>query len=461
MEPLKKKRERRLSIIIAFILLSLIVNTNFSYAEDASIPAYFNLEADVLDFTITSSVNFSGKQHDTDLTITPIVVTNNSTDQYLKITQVAYSNTSSNLTLVSKDTDFNTAGSEYSLVMNGCHDFSSGTYVHDRPILLNGGTNTLYFTGKIGKNSTPFTNEPCGNFIVTIEKTTLPYYQSYKVTSLRNVKWTTGSTKEVKAVLEAAYDGVIDIETYCGWKIGDERTIALSSFNTQYNKSKYDFSGGTTSSMQTTLVLLNKGGEYLTTGQECQYVVGFKDAVCYEGYDVPDKASGYTIGDAYNDYEGSVLDQTCTNIYNALPSPFNEVFKEWQVYVNAPTTITQLESGYWVCDNKTIKKLNRYCVAPALNNIYTETEKGEMNANVVDAEKDYVKTRYTYFATEANRKKVIQLTAATSCGWWLRTPLGCDKASDSFTARAVNKNGYVSSYNKITEYNGLAPVLCI
>ena len=50
------------------------------------------------------------------------------------------------------------------------------------------------------------------------------------VNGVRIVSWQYGSDEDVTAMIDAARDGIIDLQTDGGWKVGDMRTVQIASF---------------------------------------------------------------------------------------------------------------------------------------------------------------------------------------------------------------------------------------
>ena len=51
------------------------------------------------------------------------------------------------------------------------------------------------------------------------------------------VSWESGSDEEIVALIEAAHQGIIDLQNDCGWKIGDARTINIGAWMGSSNHS--------------------------------------------------------------------------------------------------------------------------------------------------------------------------------------------------------------------------------
>ncbi len=460
MKIFKTHLKRITALFVMAILLMSSLGLQNAYAQDTYIPALMNIEAELLDFTISNSVTFSGKQGETELSITPIVVTNNSSEKFINVKSIKYVNTLSDLSLKSSDTDFTQEGNSYSLIMDGFHDFSTADFIEDRPVMIGGGSQTFTFTGNIGARSSAYSNAECGNFVVTIEGTTEPIYNGFPVTELANISWSSGTDKQIAAIMDAAYSGIIDPSDYCGWKVGDERPIKLSSFRTVYNSANNTQTGQTAPACDATLVIYNKGGEILENGQECKYVIGFKECLANDQWFVGTKYYNFRVGDALNDYNNSFGDRDCDEIYKAMPNDIQSIFKKWKVYVSGPTTILKATTDgvSWITDNSTIQCLERYLALPALNNIYSVEEQDSQITRGVEDE--YIKTKYEYFNNPANIVKKL-VTKNTDDLYWLRSPNSCYKRGDFFTAYSIDPQGIVSRYASIDGPSGISPVGCI
>ena len=98
------------------------------------------------------------------------------------------------------------------------------------------------------------------------------------------VSWASGTDEQIAAMLEAHYNGDIDITDY--WNVGDERVVSLSAMAATGVSEAH-------SAQDVTLVLANEGGKILSSDQttECAYVVALKKPLDPGTFDV---STGYS-----------------------------------------------------------------------------------------------------------------------------------------------------------------------
>lgn len=128
--------------------------------------------------------------------------------------------------------------------------------------------------------------------------------------------WATATDAELAEMLQAHYDGLIDLHTEEGWEIGSERTVHL-------NAMAATGVGETHVAQDVTMVLMNKGGKTLSDGvTECAFVVGQKNCLEREGYiNSSDTSEG--------GWDSCQRRTWCNNVYKAaLPATFASLIKE-------------------------------------------------------------------------------------------------------------------------------------
>ena len=146
----------------------MILTPFTAFADTAEVPLMLTVEAAPLEFTVTESIQMSVIQGNSDLTITPVTVTNNGSEK-LKVSQIEIT-TESGWSLASSETDFSTADSKGKLAFTlNSHDFSGGTYTPSEKIAA-GGNTTLQLAGKISEKADLTNATQVASMVLTVEK---------------------------------------------------------------------------------------------------------------------------------------------------------------------------------------------------------------------------------------------------------------------------------------------------
>lgn len=138
------------------------------FADTADVPLMLTVEAAPLEFTVTESIQMSVIQGNSDLTITPVTVTNNGSEK-LKVSQIEIT-TESGWSLTSSETDFSTSDSKGKLAFTlNSHDFSGGVYTPGEKIAA-GTSTTLQLAGKISEKADLTNATQVASMVLTVEK---------------------------------------------------------------------------------------------------------------------------------------------------------------------------------------------------------------------------------------------------------------------------------------------------
>ena len=117
------------------------------------------------------------------------------------------------------------------------------------------------------------------------------------------VSWADGTDEQIVAMLQAAHNGDIDLQTDGGWAVGDTRTIAITSFTSGDNISV---------PAQSIDIVISQFGDYNSCG--CVMQFDFKQSLSNE---LRMNSTQTTSGG----YEGSLMKaSTIPALVNALPS---------------------------------------------------------------------------------------------------------------------------------------------
>lgn len=218
------------------------------------------------------------------------------------------------------------------------------------------------------------------------------------------VTWADGTDEEIVAMLEAHYNGDIDIHDY--WTVGDERVVNLSAMAATGV-------GETHAAQSVTLVLSNAGGKYLADEvTECAFQWDQKNCLLETGYM---NASDTNTGG----WKNSARRTWCNNVYyNAIPATLRPIFKQHKNL-----------SGLGNSSTSGVERTTDYVALRAEIEIF-----GTRSFSVEDEG-----SQVTYYQTSANRIKNLG-DAGSSSAWWERSP-----RSKRSSFCSVNYDGNASS----------------
>lgn len=236
------------------------------------------------------------------------------------------------------------------------------------------------------------------------------------------VSWSTGTDAEIKAMVDAYYDGSLTLdEIKSVWSIGDEREVMLSAMAATGV-------GETHASQTVKFVLMNWGGKTLADDTTCLAIVGQKNSLSEVGY--MNSSSRNTGG-----WNSSARRTWCNDVYKeSIPSDFRSLFKQ---HKNLSGTGGGSSSG--------TEQTTDYFALPA------EIEVLGLTSYSVTGEG----SQFKYYETLANRVKTLG-EGGSADYWWERSP--CSGNSAPFCR--VNAGGYANSSNASNK-SGLAPFGCI
>lgn len=201
------------------------------------------------------------------------------------------------------------------------------------------------------------------------------------------VTWSEGTDEQIVAMLDAHYNGDIDIHDY--WSVGDKRTVQLSAMTAT------DV-GETHTAQNVTFILTDVGGKYLTDGvTECAFQVDQKDCLLENGYM---NSSRTNTGGWKNSKRRVWCNDT---YYNAIPETLRPIFKQ---YINQSGTGGGSSSG----TESTVDYFALRAEIEVFNKItYSVTGEG---------------SKVTYYLTSANRIKNAGDSSGSACAWFGRSP---------------------------------------
>lgn len=232
------------------------------------------------------------------------------------------------------------------------------------------------------------------------------------------VTWSEGTDEQVAAMLEAHYDGLLDIHDY--WAVGDTRTVSLSAMSskgTSYNAQVQQ---------SVTYVLSHAGGKYLSDGvTECAFQVDQVHSL---------KASDFMNAGSTNSggWKSSPRRDWCNNVYaNALPNTLKGIFKEFINQTSAGSTSKTIE-------DTTDTFALRAEIEVLGSTTYSYSGEG---------------TQVDWYKTSSNRKKWVN---GSYTYWWERSPY-----KSSVKAFGTISNSGTAYWADSNTYYGMAPFGCI
>ena len=191
------------------------------------------------------------------------------------------------------------------------------------------------------------------------------------------VSWSTGTDEQIKAMVDAYYDGVLTLnEIKSVWSIGDERTVSLSAMTGTLNPEAHD-------AQNVGMVIMNWGGKTLSNNKTCLAIVGQKNNLLEKGYMNSTDGNG-------GGWDQSSRRYWCNNTYkDAFPSSFVSIFKEHK----------NITSGGYRYHSTSITS-NDYFALASEKEVYGTTK-------VSNASVEASNTQFKYYETEANRVKKL------------------------------------------------------
>lgn len=237
--------------------------------------------------------------------------------------------------------------------------------------------------------------------------------------SVEIVPWSTGTDKQIAAMVAAADAGKIVLSDY--WSAGDMRTVHLSAMSASSG------TGETHAAQDVQFVLTDPGHYTLANGKPCNFVVLQKNCLNESGK----MNSSATNTGGWNDCPRRTW---CNSVYrDAIPSSLRGIFKLFTTYAaNGTGTSSVASSDYFALFSE--------------KEIFGSTKYANTTAEAQNSQLDYYKKT-------SNRKKLVNVSASR---WWERSPT--DGNSGAFCC--VSRTGTISATN-VDGNGGLAPFGCI
>lgn len=244
------------------------------------------------------------------------------------------------------------------------------------------------------------------------------------------VSWSTGTDAEIKAMVDAYYEGDLtleDIQTV--WSVGDERAVSLSAMSAT--------GVGESHVAQTqTFVIMGFGGKKLASDgtTDVLAIVGQKNLLA----NGTSNENGYMNSSNTNNggWNSCARRTWCNSVYkNAVPETLRAIFKEFNNVTadgNSSTTVTSAD----------------YFALPSEKEVFGSTTYANATAEMGN-------TQFDYYKTAVNRIKK-RGDSDLADYWWERSP----RSGTGTAFCIVNDGGAIGAGNASSTY-GFAPFGCI
>lgn len=252
--------------------------------------------------------------------------------------------------------------------------------------------------------------------------------------SVEIVPWSSGTDEQIAAMIDAAHNGDIDLQTDGGWAVGDVRTISISAFSGGYSDSAFNVKSHSAQSID---IVITSFDEYNNCGNVLQF--DFKDSlsnrlkmdfVIENSSSKPNNIGGYEVS--------KVNTSLIPALINALPS----WLKERLVTFDIKTTVG---GGSSTIVTSTGYKLALRSVTEIMGNVtYAINGEGEQLA---------------YYSESINNKRKKEGHGGSYEDYWTRTAYTGDSTQ---YVKIINNSNSMSTYpNGSGESRPVAPFGCL
>ena len=257
-------------------------------------------------------------------------------------------------------------------------------------------------------------------------------YKGNFTPSKQAVAWSTAPDYLIVNMVALADAGKLNLSDY--WSVGDKRSISLPAMAAT--------NVGETHAAQTvTLILLNEGGKTLTTGSECNFIVGLQNVLNEKGY----MNASYTVGT--DTWDNSARRKWCNNEFkNAmLSTSIGPIFKQHQ----------NITATTWA--GNTLTTSTDWFALPAAKEVIggnpTKTGQPMGYSNPVEFE---ALTQFKYYEMVNNR---IKYCNGSTTIWWERSPFYNGNGYGEFCN--ISTDGSVGWGSSTSTNYGISPFGCI
>lgn len=256
---------------------------------------------------------------------------------------------------------------------------------------------------------------------------------------LNIVTWADGSWEDIGAMIEAHYNGDINIADY--WSNGDTKRVYMNAI-----------SAGTTGESQSAqyidLTIIDSAHDDLVTAvngvSKAALTIQSKFCLGTRGY-----MNSAVNSPNYSLWSGSPRRTWCNNEFkNALPAGLVALIKK----VSKVTYRYGYTGSYSSYRGSTTTQ----------DDVFFLSEMEVYGTQALGTESDYGRgadgTQYEYYKTASNRIKYLGIDGTSANVWWLRSSRVGGGGNSYF--RFVNSKGFVDDSSS-NNTNGLAPAFCI
>lgn len=257
------------------------------------------------------------------------------------------------------------------------------------------------------------------NKSITVNVIELDKDYSLSINALEIVTWVDGTDEEIAAMLEAHYNGEINLSDY--WSVGDIRKASLSPMAATGVGESHE-------AQEVELVIIDFEHDDLVSGGKAAVTVQQRDSLSEYGYMNSSSTNA-------NGWDGCPRRTWCNNVYKkALPATLASLIK---------TVAKKASAGN---KSSTIKTSNDDVFLVSEVEVFGETTYSFAGEG----------TQYEYYKTTVNRVKYQGIDRATAKWWWERSPRSseitefCDASSSGNAGRSLANNT-----------GSLAPAFCL
>lgn len=254
------------------------------------------------------------------------------------------------------------------------------------------------------------------------------------------IPFSIASDQQIAAMIDAARNGLINLQTDAGWRVGDMRPIDLTEFT----------ANDVTYPAQTLDIIITEFGDYNNCGSLFQFdfVEGLNQSSATKLNNSATNLGGYASTLAYTTILPAMVE--------ALPEWLKTRLKTFSVLASAGGQSTEIET---IPNNKL-----------ALRSAYELLGRTSGNSSTVSGEGSYIEfykislgndTNYTYCKTSANNRGFK--TVAGRINAWTRSPLSNGSASFAFIASGTTYSSqpYGATANNTSSAKYISPFGCI
>lgn len=248
-------------------------------------------------------------------------------------------------------------------------------------------------------------------------------YGSKQNESVEIVSWPSGTTAQIKAMLDAEKAGKIDTSDY--WSVGDKRTFQLSAIPA-YSKNGIEIIAA--QSAQTVEIALAHKGLYVSTNnQTVCWVVSFVNCLAQQG-----KMNGTNTNSGSWD-DSAIREYLNDYVFPAMSEDDQALFTQFKTITANPYNGITLETSV---DNLALF---------AEKEIFGVATYGNVTEAAALTQIDYYKTIETH----------TKYASGNLCYWWERSP-----TKDYDSAFCLSNVGN-ASFNPAGQNQGISPFGCI